>query len=367
VRRRRVLFACSGLNVGGAEKQWSLLIPALRAEFEVAVLTLVSEGPFFEELRSQGICSACAHMRSRADIRGLRRALRAVTFRPHLVFTHSINAHMVGHVIARRAGAAHIANEHAGPGAPTRLHRDLLTRLVASRVDRVIAVSNVQVPRLARLGYPPDKMSVIHNGVAPPAPTELARSVRARLGVRQEEFLALLIATLRPEKTAHLFVSAVQKAHGEDPRVRGLVVGGGPEEERLRELAGTDGVVQVLGERLDVPNMINAADVSCLSSTAEGVPMSLLEAMASAKPVIATDVGGVAEAVEAGTTGILVPVGDEEGFVEALLKLASDPGLARLLGEAGRERHRAVFSLERMVAEYSRAFEEVRGISMHES
>lgn len=160
-----------------------------------------------------------------------------------------------------------------------------------------------------------------------------------------------------------MFVSAVQRARGVDPRVRGLVVGGGPEQERLKELAGNDGVVQVLGQRLDVPDIINAADVSCLSSPAEGVPMSVLEAMASAKPVIATDVGGLGEA---DTTGILMPVGDEEAFVEALLKLASDPEFARRLGGAGRKRHRAVFSLERMATEYSRAFEEVVGISLRE-
>lgn len=88
VRRRRVLFACSGLTAGGAG------------------------------------------------------ALRVAAFRPHVVFTQSINAHIVGHLFTRRAGDVRVANEHAGPGSPTRLHQDLLIRLVASRVDGVIAVSN---------------------------------------------------------------------------------------------------------------------------------------------------------------------------------------------------------------------------------
>jgi glycosyltransferase involved in cell wall biosynthesis len=88
-------------------------------------------------------------------------------------------------------------------------------------------------------------------------------------------------------------------SHRADPRVRGLILGGGPEADRLRELAGDDHVVQVLGERRDVPDMLSASDVSCLSSAAEGVPVSLLEAMALGKPVVASDVGGVAEAVVA--------------------------------------------------------------------
>ena len=86
--------------------------------------------------------------------------------------------------------------------------------------------------------------------------------------------------------------------------------------------------------------------------------MALLEAMALAKPVIATDVGGVSHAVESGKTGLLVEVGDEEAFAEALVRLAADPALARRLGEAGRQRHRDFFGVERMVGEYARVFHE---------
>jgi len=107
-----------------------------------------------------------------------------------------------------------------------------------------------------------------------------------------------------------------------------------------------------------VPDLLSAADASCLSSTAEGVPMALLEAMALAKPVIATDVGGVSSAVEAEKTGLLVDVGDEKAFAEALVRLAADPAFARGLGEAGRERHREFFGIERMVEEYARVFRE---------
>jgi glycosyltransferase involved in cell wall biosynthesis len=358
-RRPRVLFICPALIVGGAEKQWSQLIPALRPKFDVFVLTLVLEGPFFSELRGRGIPVACAHMRNRFDLAGLRRAVRLVGYNPDLTVTQSINAHVVGHFIARRAGALHIANEHAGPGSPTRFHRDALNRLIAPRVDEAIAVSDAQLPRLLALGYRPDKIRVIRNGVPAPTPTESSSVVRARLNVQPDEFLALLVATLRPEKSAEVFVAAVRKAHRDDPRVRGVIVGGGSELDRIRDLAGDDRIVQVLGERLDVPGLVNACDVSCLSSSAEGVPMSLLEAMAVGKPVISTNVGGVPDAVEDGKTGLLVPGGDDAAFAEALVRLAADPALARRLGEAGRQRHHDLFSAERMVDEYVRAFQEV--------
>jgi glycosyltransferase involved in cell wall biosynthesis len=358
VKQARILFVCPSLMVGGAEKQWSLLIPALRPKFQVAVLTLVSEGAFFADIQANGISATCAHMRHRLDIGGLRRALRLVSYQPQLTVTQSINAHVVGHFIARRAGAFHVTNEHAGPGSPTRIHRQGLNRLVAPHVDEAIAVSDAQIPNLVKLGYPPARIRIINNGVPTPVPRTPASVVRASLDVRPEDFLAVLVATLRPEKSAGIFVAAVQRASRADPRVRGAIVGGGPELERIRALAGSDGVVQVLGERLDVAELLNAADVSCLSSTAEGVPMALLEAMALAKPVVATNVGGIPEAVLSGTTGFLVDAGDVAAFAEALTLLAADPALGRRFGDAARQRHRELFSAERMVAEYARAFEE---------
>src|SRR2546423_7183560 len=114
--KRRVLFACSTLAVGGAERQWSLLIPALCRQFDVFVLTLWSEGRFFDELRSRGISITCAHMRRRTDLRWLRRALRLVGLQPELVFTMGIDAHVVGHLVARRGRAGPVTDEPFAPG-----------------------------------------------------------------------------------------------------------------------------------------------------------------------------------------------------------------------------------------------------------
>ena len=358
-RTRRVLFICSTLAVGGAEKQSSLLVPALKSEFDISVLTLVTEGRFFEEIRGQGVEATCAHMRHRFDFRGLRRALRHAELQPDLVVTHSVDADVVGYLIARRARAAHVTIRHSGPGAPSRMHRYALARLVGPRVDGTIAISDVQLPGLIALGHRAETIRIIPNAVAPPAPAARSPSVREELGIGREQFVAILVATLRPEKAAHVFVDAVRVANRRNPRIRGLIAGGGSELRRMERLTSGDNVVEVLGERDDVADLVAAADVACLSSTREGLPMSLLEAMALGKPVVATAVGGVAGAVEAGKTGLLVPVGDHEAFADALLRLAEEPALARALGEAGKRRHRELFSLDRMVAAYVRAFEEV--------
>ena len=354
--RPKILFVCSGLNIGGAERQWSQLIPALRDRgYNVTVLTLVDEGPFFEELRLRGIDARCAHMRHRLDVIGLMWALRQHELRPAIVVTHSINAHVVGHLIARKVGSPHVTTEHLGdgPGTPRARHREVLARMVGPRVDCAIAISQRQIPRLLKFGYRRDRIRIIANGVPEIVASASAPSVRSQLGIERDALLAVLVATLRPEKDPGVFVRAVQMAQKSEPRVRGVVVGGGPESDHVKALAGEGGIVSMTGPRSDVPDILEAADVVCLSSTAEGLPMIILEAMAAGKPIVATEIGGVAEAVQNGRTGILVPVGDVQAFAAALVRLAGNAELADRMGRAGRERHRTHFSYEPMIDKYA--------------
>ena len=110
--------------------------------------------------------------------------------------------------------------------------------------------------------------------------------------LEDDDFLAILVATLRPEKRPDLFVAAIAAATRRDRRIHGLVVGGGPELERTRTLAGGRRIDAGIGSREAVGELVAAADAVCLTSDVEAAPMSLLEAMALGQPVIATDVGG---------------------------------------------------------------------------
>jgi glycosyltransferase involved in cell wall biosynthesis len=298
-------------------------------------------------------------MRHRFDLVGLKRALRSYKLRPELLVTQSINAHVVGHLIARMVAAPHVTTEHfnVGPGAPRARHRDALSRMIGPRVDCAIAISERQIPRLLKLGYRRDRIRIIRNSVPDIAAQVPASLVRSQLGVDRDAFLAVLVATLRPEKDPALFVRAVDLAHKVDPHVRGVIVGGGPEFERTKALVGEGAIVRMAGPRSDVPDILQAADVVCLSSTAEGLPMVILEAMAAAKPIVATEIGGVAAAVQDDRTGILVRVGDVDGFAAALIRLAGDRELADQMGQAGRERYRRHFSFETMIDAYADVFE----------
>jgi glycosyltransferase involved in cell wall biosynthesis len=357
----KILFIGSGLPTGGgAERQWSLLIPALRESgFDVLLLTLVATGALFEQLVQLGIPASCVRMRHRTDLIRLRQALRYADARPDLIVTQSINAHVVGQLIARRIGAPHVVTEHAGPGLPRAAHRSLLARLIAPRVDSVVAVSRAQIPRLLDIGYRPERLSIINNAVPATRQTDLSESIRDELGVPVENFLAVLVATLRPEKRIDVFIRAIQIAARRESRISGIVVGDGPESGRLSGLVNDEGAVRLIGHRSDVMNILGAADVVCLSSDAEAFPMAILEAMSVGKPVVATDVGGVSEAVINEKTGLLVPARDVGAFAAALLRLASDPSLAKRMGEAARMRHGELFSTSRMVREYIELFERV--------
>jgi glycosyltransferase involved in cell wall biosynthesis len=324
----------------------------------------------FEELRRRAIDVRCASMRHRLDLIGLSWALRQHELRPAVVVSQSINAHVVGHLIARKVGSSHVTTEHLGdgPGTPRAWHRAALGRMVAPHVDCAIGITPRQVPRLLKLGYRRHRIRIIPNGVPEIVASTSSSSVRSRLAIEPNAFLAVLIATLRPEKDPGMFVRAVQLAHRTETRVRGLVVGGGPEFHRVKALAGDEAIVRMIGPRSDIPDLLQAADVVCLSSSAEGLPMAILEAMAAGKPVVATEVGGVPEAVQNERTGLLVPVGDAQGFAAALVRLARDTELAAHMGQAGRERQRTHFSFERMIDEYADVLETMlvaRGCPQH--
>jgi glycosyltransferase involved in cell wall biosynthesis len=355
----RLLFVCPDMGWGGAQRQWATLIVGLAERgVEPKLVALARRGPFFEDVAGHGIPAECIGLRRRVDPRGLRRAIAAAAgFEPDAVVTYGVSAQLVGEAIARRARAVHVYNEHTplrpdGRLLPTRPHQRALVRLVAPAVDDVVAVTERQVAPLQRLGYPRGRIEVVHNGVF----TRDVEGVQPSAELSGDGFAVLCVSALRPEKRVDLFIEAVAAARRDNPAVRGYVAGEGRERERLEASAAAAGVT-LLGPRRDVLDLMAAAGAVCLPSEAEAMPMSLLEAMALGRPVIATDVGGNAELVVDGETGFLVPPGDSGAVTRAILELAGDPGRTAELGEAGRRRQREHFTGEQMVDGYQSAFE----------
>jgi glycosyltransferase involved in cell wall biosynthesis len=352
----RVLFVCPDMHTGGAERHWATLVPLLRARgVEAGVLCLSERGALYEELVRAGVPARCLGMRRGGDPRGLRRALGAARPRPDAVVSRGVSAIVAGAAIARRAGAAHVVNEHTpllagGELLPLRRRQRLLLRSVAGRVDAVIAVAVRQIEPLTRLGYRRERIEVIANGIEPPA------AVHGQRLAAPHEFGVLCVARLQVEKRVGLFVEAVAAARRREPGIRGFVAGDGDQRPQLERIAAGSGV-ELLGERSDVPALLAGADAFALSSGAEALPLGILEAMGHGLPVVAPDLGGIADAVLHGRTGLLVAPGDGGALADALVELARDPERARRMGAAGRARQRERFDAETMADAYLRALE----------
>jgi len=350
----KTVFVAPNLRVGGFERQWSLLVPGLaRKGVGTEVFTLDDTGRFFDELAEQGIPVNCLELHGSWNLLGAVRAARVVAaHEPDVIVSVGVSAHVVGQLASRRARTPHVAAIHSIPAHPESFtaRRRMIVRMFASDVAATTAVTPSQIGFIRALGFDERRTHVIPNGVAPTSPRKTREETRNGLGVGAGEFAAVLIASLRPEKRIDLFGQAIAAARRTDPRIRGLIAGDGPELETLRALCeASDGAVGMLGLRPDTADVIEASDVVCLTSDAEALPLVLLEAMAGGRPVVATNVGGVRDAVIDGKTGRLVSPGDVEGFSAALVELAADGELAKRLGEAGRRRQEELFTVDRMV------------------
>jgi glycosyltransferase involved in cell wall biosynthesis len=222
---------------------------------------------------------------------------------------------------------------------------DRQARLMLKLVQRVIAVSDEVKTRYAReLGVPPRRLAVVRNGIrVPPAARIPDPALRLELVHGRPDYVVLTPARLHRQKGHAYLLSAAAQLHD----VTFVLAGDGPLraelEGRARELGIAERCV-FLGHRSDVPDLLAAADLFVLPSLFEGLPLSVLEAMAARRPVIATAIGGTDEAVIHELTGLLVRPRDPDALASAIRRMRSDPGLARRLAAAGRERVEREFS-----------------------
>lgn len=350
----RVLFVCPNLQAGGAERHWSILLPRLAARgFDVRALTLDGRGPFFDVLEQSGVpMDTTADAGRRRIIDGAGRVLRTPT---DVIISRATSADGLS-LLARtsRPRVKWAANWHHPAGMPIHGRHRTILRGVLPRADAVIAVSSSQIDELTELGVRRDAIDVVPNGTDfVPAPETRAQA-RIDLGLIDTDVAFLLVGRLEGQKRIDRFIEAIAVARRTRPDVIGLVAGSGPDHDSLYRYAATLGSgVQLLGRRADMPRVLAAADALCLVSDHEALPFVVLEAMASALPVIATRVGGLPEVIVDGETGQLLDVGDADGLVAAIVRLAGDPEARSRMGAVGRARQLALYAAEPMADAYA--------------
>lgn len=245
----------------------------------------------------------------------------------------------------------------------------VLDKLTFGAVDMVIANSQAALTGLEQGGYPPRQTAVAYNGLdlspfltQPPKP-----ALRLTLGLDPDAFYVLCVANLRPVKNHPLLIRAFGRLTAQHPHALLLLAGQEtPALDSLKQQAADLGLtakISFLGSRTDIPALLTASDLFVLASDHEGMPVSVMEAMAAGLPVVATAVGGTPELVVDGETGLLVAAGDEAALAAALLRYASSPDLRQQHGEAGRARVQEHFSLSAMAQQWTQALEQAAGLS----
>ena len=359
----RVLHVVLSLRPGGAERLVIELCRRTAGVFESAVCCLDEPGRWAAELpdsvhvlalrRRPGFRPALA--RQIAEAAGHTGAI--------VLHCHQYSPFVYG-TLARlmRPDLRVVTTEHG------RLNDDRATlkRRVANRLMNVVpsetfAVSHALRDQLIREGFPARRVGVVPNGIEPgPAPTSEARQrARAALNIEPQEFAVGAVGRLDKVKDFGTLIDAFARLVRLSPRVRLVVIGDGPDladlTRRVRDTC-PDGSVILAGHRHDVRELLPGLDLFASSSVYEGVPLTLLEAMAAALPVVATRVGGTPEVVVEYTTGILVPPRNPAAMAAALASLMADAKTRGAYGSEGRARIIHSFNIDAMVRRYAEIY-----------
>lgn len=266
--------------------------------------------------------------------------------RIQLLQAHDIYTNIFALPWARIAGVPAIVGARRWHDAvPSRAHA--LANRIASRLASRVLANSAAVARVVERedGVPAARIHVEPNFLDPSAFDPLAPVERARrledFGIPPDARVIGVVARLSAVKDHGTFLRALAVVRSRVPNVRGLIMGDGPERPRLESLASELGLadaVHFAGEVPHHPNPHSLLDISVLTSTTEGFPNTIIEAMAAGAPVVATRVGGVPDAVIEGETGLLVAPGNVEGVASAVLRILDSPDEAVEMGEAGRRR-----------------------------
>jgi glycosyltransferase involved in cell wall biosynthesis len=352
-----VLEIAGNAIVGGMERHVQLVVEGLRGQGIKVTALCPYESSFTEALRSLGCPVHIAMLGDSLAWRSLLTAAEIIRRQQvSLVHTHLFNSTFLGGVAAGLAGVPAATTVH---GMYVSSEEMALARLTGSHL---ITVCTAAYSMGLALGVPEDQISMIPNSVDTQRfrPELDGQAFRESLGVPPGAPLVGMVARLSREKGPDLFLQAAALLAATRPEIHYALVGDGPmtgELEREIRTLGLDDRVHLAGLRPDTTTVFPGLDVACQSSRTEGLPLSLLEAMAAARPVEATTAGGIPEVIEAGRSGWLVAPGDVGAIAERILWLLDNPEQARRMGQEARRRVSEHFDVRRQMAAITSLFQ----------
>jgi glycosyltransferase involved in cell wall biosynthesis len=363
-RRTRVLFLIDELDIGGTEQQILELVKRLDRQTYIPMVCCFRPGRVSREIEAAGVRVFTLRKRATVDIRliaGLVRLMRRE--RIDLVQTYLFTANTWGRLAAILAGVRIIVSSERNVDMWEERWKRLIGRWLDRWTHLTIGNSEAVKDYLVRMGLRRERIQVIYNGVDPerfeePVTPDVTKS---DLGIPLHHSVVGLLARLEPQKDPSTFLRAAAMIGQKLPAVSFLVVGGGSLQQDLEREARALGLgtrIIFTGPRRDVPRLLAACDVSVISSLKEGMSNTIMESMAAGKPMVATRVGGNAELIQEGESGLLVPPRDPVALANAVLLILEDPALAKTLGLEARARITTRFSAQAMVGATERLYDD---------
>jgi glycosyltransferase involved in cell wall biosynthesis len=363
----RILHIIGQIGVGGCEKQLLELIR--RGDHDRYRYGLCYYSPNEDDMVRQfteagaqlfhvdklGESSAWQFFRS------LRRTIRE--FNPDIIHTWLYSANFWGRLAGRSLGLRHLIASDRSIMTPYPLAVRMVERMLRCTTWTANSQASAQRVR-GLLGVRAQRMNVLYNAVDIPSRNvqEDRVEVRRELGLDPEQKLVLMVGRLTEAKDYPTLFRAAQRVFASDPSVTFLCAGHGELEAALRKDLAERNLtdrVRLLGLRQDVPRLLSAADVFCLSSRFEGFPNAVAEAMAAGLPAICTRFAGIEEVIQENRTGLLVEVGDDEDMARKVRELLADADARERLGRAAREWVRDNLSWERLLRQMDELYRQV--------
>jgi glycosyltransferase involved in cell wall biosynthesis len=370
--RRKVFYLLDSLNIGGTEVQAVELATRLNSEqYDVTLGCLRARGPLLEKLKGSAVSVCEFYPKGGFDsVHGIYQMFRLAVFLRRggyqIVHTHDLYANVLGISAAVIARIPVIISSQRDLG-----HLDLYKsrrRIWLRRLQKLstAVLTNAHAVREAVLAedhFAPDKVRVIYNGVDLErfAHRSQDRSWLAPTG-SQERWI-VLVGNMHGDVKGHpVLIAAAQTVVREFADVRFLLAGDGQRRKDFEEQVERLGIAKhflFLGRRDDVPRILSCSDIGVLPSKAEGLPNAVLEYLAAGLPTVASRVGGNAEIIQDGKTGLLVPPEDSSALAAAILRLLRNPGFAADLGKNGQDFVSSEFSFQRLIAKTDQMYTEL--------
>jgi glycosyltransferase involved in cell wall biosynthesis len=318
---------------------------------------------FYERARRRGLSVRMVHCKGRADWRAVRQIEEYIQEDAvDLVHTHGYKADLYGYLAAWRCHKPVVATCHNWVGGTAALGiYNHLDRMALKKFNALAAVSDAVAQRLLAFGVPSEKIKTIANGIDV---TAFERAQPLPLLKDEGSIVVGVVARLDLQKGFEYLLRAARELCKMFPGLKIVIAGEGPDRSAIEEMIeqyGLQSSVVLAGQQSNMPAVYAAMDIFVLPSLNEGLPMTVLEAMAASKPVIATRVGAIPSVIRDGENGLLVAPKDSEGLRNAVASLLNDPERRRRLGDRAHAWVSQNYTSEAMALKYREMYEEVLG------